>query len=78
MEIKSFFYKNWKWIAAFFFALIGIVSLIWLPADNAVEQIAEKQIENLTGIKLDLSPEGPIAPPPLPSPKGMNGAAEPK
>lgn len=35
--------------------LIGILSILFLPADNPIEQAAEKVIENQTGIKIDLT-----------------------
>lgn len=35
--------------------LIGILSILFLPADNPIEQAAEKVIENQTGVKIDLT-----------------------
>lgn len=58
-------------------ALVALVSLIWLPADNPIEQAAEKEIEVLTGYHVDFTPDGPTAPPAPEMPKGMNGPAGP-
>lgn len=35
----------------------GITSTIWLGPDNPVEEVAEKIIEDETGLKVDLTPE---------------------
>ena len=77
MELKTFFNNNWKVIAVAFLIIIGLLSLLWLPNDNPVEQLAEQEIEALTGIKIDLTPEGPTVPPPPEPPKGANGPAGP-
>lgn len=37
--------------------VIAIVSDKYLPADNAIEQIAEAEIKQETGIDVDFSPE---------------------
>lgn len=55
-EIKDLLINNWKAIAVVFLIVIALISLIWLPNDNPVEQLAEQEIENLTGLKVDLTP----------------------
>jgi hypothetical protein len=39
--------------------IIGIGSVYWLGNDNPVEEIAEKIIEEQTGINIDLTPQSP-------------------
>lgn len=60
-EIKDMFTNlfkdNWKKIAVIVSAVvIGLGSISFLGKDNAIEQKAEKIIENETGIVIDLSP----------------------
>lgn len=38
-------------------AVVGVASRIILPADNFIEQLAEKIIEKKTGANIDLSPD---------------------
>jgi hypothetical protein len=37
-------------------SITALVSLLWLPKDNPVEQAAEKEIEVLTGVPVDFTP----------------------
>lgn len=37
-------------------AVTALVSLLWLPRDNTIEQAAEKEIEVLTGLNIDFTP----------------------
>ena len=60
-EIKSAVLKFLK--DNFFMILVvivctvtALVSLLWLPKDNAIEQAAEKEIEVLTGLPVDFTP----------------------
>lgn len=39
-----------------FVALIAYISLIFMPADNPIEQAAEEIIEEETGLHIDLTP----------------------
>lgn len=60
-EIKDMFTNlfkdNWKKIAVIVSTVvIGLGSISFLGKDNAIEQKAEKIIENETGIVIDLSP----------------------
>jgi hypothetical protein len=36
-------------------AVTALVSLLWLPKDNPIEQAAEKEIEVLTGVPVDFT-----------------------
>ena len=37
--------------------VLGLISRVWLPKDNPVEQVAEEVIKVETGADIDLSPE---------------------
>lgn len=36
--------------------LVALTSLIYFPRDNPIEQAAEKEIESITGVRIDLTP----------------------
>lgn len=78
-EIKDFLKAHgFKILIVSVSALVSLFSLLWLPANNPIEIAAEKEIESLTGFNIDFTPDGPTAPPPMETPKGMNGPAQPR
>lgn len=36
--------------------IVALTSLLFLPKDNPIEQAAEKEIEIISGLKVDLTP----------------------
>ena len=41
--LMMYLIKYWKVLALIFYCIsIGLLSLVWLPKDNPIEQIAEK------------------------------------
>lgn len=77
MELKEFFFAYWKPITGVILAIIALISLIFLPRDNKIEQLAEKGILDLTGVDIDFSKENPSSPPQTIFPKGANGIKGP-
>lgn len=77
-SLNSFITKNYsKIFLVLLLVMIGLFASIFLPADSFIEQAAEKEIEIITGYEIDFTPEGVYSPPPMQSPKGMNGIKGP-
>lgn len=59
--MKKFFIQllNNNYFIVLLVILIGIGSNYFLNDDNVIEEIAEKVIEEETGINIDLTPESP-------------------
>ena len=74
MELKEFFFANWKMILAILLTLIAMGSLLFLPKDNEIEELMEREIESITGVHIDFTPENPLKSSLNQSPKGVNGS----
>lgn len=59
IKLKLEFWLKENWMVALIIlgcTIVALGSLIWFPKDNRIEELAEKEIEVLTGIPVDFTP----------------------